>query len=517
VNEAPRPDYVTDVTYVRCFENDLSPARLRLAAALNGFAPPPEADFDYCELGSAHGDTTAALAAAYPRAHFVGVDINPDHIASANKLAACGPLDNIRFLDADFEDLDKASLPDFDFITAHGVLSWIAPSKRKALLDLAQAKLKPGGILHVSYNALPGWAAVEPLRQLIAGRAAITEGNSLARAKSGVDLARAMSDLGAGYFAKNPGAREMLAKMDRLGLAYVAHEYLHAHWVPMYFAQVASEMAAHDLYFVGQVPLYLNYKDLAIPAQLLPMFTGLDDRVAFESLKDFAINEYFRRDVYMKGRHARADSHAHAYFDTTRFGGPLAGGEVPREARLPHHTLRYAGEIFDVLLPLLDEGAATVPALMEHPELRRFGLPRVRDAVMRLALGEAVVPMLDATKKVGAPPEGRYRLPLPWNRAVVREGLESETPVTLATTAAGTGLELSSVDAVAVFLVTEVAPDERRAWLANRCGRETFQLRVEGKVVQGKEERVRILSEEIGRFLATRLPKLVELGVLAVR
>src|SRR5580698_122565 len=128
------PEYVTDVTYVRSFEPDLSPARLRLVAALNGFTPPPEDDFDYCELGSAHGDTTATLAAAYPRARFVGVDLNRDHIASANRLAAGGRLENIRFLERDFEDLATANLPDFDFITAHGVMSWVSPAKQKALL-----------------------------------------------------------------------------------------------------------------------------------------------------------------------------------------------------------------------------------------------------------------------------------------------------------------------------------------------------------------------------------------------
>ena len=85
-----REEYVTDVPYLRSFVRDLSPLTLRLVAALNGFPTPPRDDFDYCELGSAHGDTTATLAAAYPHARFLGVDINPQHIASAHHLAAEG-------------------------------------------------------------------------------------------------------------------------------------------------------------------------------------------------------------------------------------------------------------------------------------------------------------------------------------------------------------------------------------------------------------------------------------------
>ena len=69
----PREDYVRDVPYPRKFVPQIAPPLLRLVAALNGLATPPEDDFDYCELGSASGDTLALLAAANPGGRFVGV------------------------------------------------------------------------------------------------------------------------------------------------------------------------------------------------------------------------------------------------------------------------------------------------------------------------------------------------------------------------------------------------------------------------------------------------------------
>ncbi len=60
-------------------------------------------------------------------------------------------------------------------------------------------------------------------------------------------------------------------------------------------------MAAAGLHFVGQLPLYANYRDLTIPPALLPAFKEIDNRILFESLKDFAVNEFFRRDVYVRG------------------------------------------------------------------------------------------------------------------------------------------------------------------------------------------------------------------------
>jgi SAM-dependent methyltransferase len=514
----PQPEYVTDVPYVRAFEDNLSPVRLRLVCALNGFAPPPADGFDYCELGSAHGDTTATLAAAYPRSRFVGVDINPDHIGSARKMAGEGGLENVRFLEADFADLAGSDLPAFDFITAHGVMSWISPAKRKALLDFARARLKPGGLLHVSYNALPGWAPIEPLRQLIVGRAALASGNSLEGARQALEFAARMSDLGAEYFTSNPAARAMIEKMTKLGLSYVVHEYMHAHWVPMYFAQVASEMAASDLYFVGQLPLYLNYRDLSIPESLAGVFAGVSDRVAFEALKDFALNEYFRRDVFVKGRPSRTESITQSYLDGQSFGGPLSGAPIARDAKLPHHSLEFAGPIFDALLPALAEGAATVSALARRPEIAPFGLPRTRDAVMRLALTDTVVPMLEETRAraLDAPENALYRVPSAYNRATLRAGLAREAPISLASSAAGTGVELSTVEALAVLLVTEVPPASRSAWIRARAESESFRLTVRGQVVLDKEAKVRVLTEETRAFYVRRLPKLLELGVLAL-
>jgi trans-aconitate methyltransferase len=510
-------EYVTDVPYVRAFEPDLSPSRLRLVAALNGFAPPPADDFDYCELGSAHGDTTTTLAASYPRARFVGVDINPDHIASANRLAARGDVGNVRFVLEDFEALGRRDLPTFDYVTAHGVLSWVSPEKRRALIDFAAQKLAPGGLLHVSYNALPGWAAVEPLRQLIAGRAALAEGNSVARAREGVELAEHMRRLGAEYFRANPSATAMLDRMQRLGLAYVAHEYLHAHWVPMYFAQLAAEMAAAGLHFVGQLPLYLNYRDLAVPEALKALFSsagGAMDRIAFESLKDFALNEYFRRDVFMKAPRARSDGATRAYLDTTPFGVRLEGGPLPTEARFPHHTLEFAGPVFAGLRPALGRGAATVGDLARCADLDGFELPRVRDAVMKLAIAEAIIPMQHATSSALAPPDALYRLPLLANAAALREGLTCDAPIALASTAAGTGLELSPVEALALFVLTEVAAPLRASWLEERCARTSFRMTVRGRSVEGRGEQARVLRGELDLFARERLPRLVEIGIV---
>ena len=507
-------EYVTDVTYVRSFESELSPSRLRLAAALNGFPTPPAEDFDYCELGSAHGDTMVALAAANPRARFVGVDLNGEHVASGNRLATEAGLGNVRFLERDFEELGQETLPDLDFICAHGVLSWVGPAKRKAILDFALRKLKPGGLLYVSYNALPGWAGVEPLRQLLLSGAVGAVGDSLERARKGLAFAKEMHEAGAEYFADNPSAREMLVTMEKAGLPYVVHEYLHAHWAPMYFAQVAWEMAASDLHFTGQLPLYLNYRDLAIPPSLAKLFERVVDRPTFESLKDFALNEFFRRDVYIKGKAARSAATTQAYFDTTSFGLGEGGVPAARDVALPHHTLRFEGALFDALFQELGRGPATAPALATRPCLAAFGGEQVRAALLRALLGGHVVPLLRTEQAAEAPAAGRLGMPSAYNRMILERSLTSGSPIVLASPVTGTGVSIPVLRAIAIRLLIDVPAAKRQRWIRDHFGQDALRLKVSDRVIERKEELERLILDELAQFKTTRLARFLDLGIL---
>jgi SAM-dependent methyltransferase len=506
--------YVTDVTYVRNFDNDLSPSRLRLVAALNGFPTPPAEDFDYCELGCGHGDTIVALAAANPRARFLGVDLVPDHVACAKRLATDGRVDNVRFLERDFADFAGEAIPDLNFVCAHGVLSWIAPEKRRALLAFAAAKLKPGGLLYVSYNAMPGWASVEPLRQLLLSPTAGLEGDSLERARAGLAFAKQMRDGGAEYFADNPSAREMLATMEAQGLPYIVHEYLHAHWVPMYFAQVAWEMAQNDLHFVGELPLHLNFRDLAIPPALAKLFENVTDRATFESLKDFALNTFLRKDIYVKGAPRRSAAATDAYFDSTAFG-LLSTRPIERKVSLPHAPLRLEGAAYDALFAALAAGAATVKELAERPGLAGLGASKVRSSLLRALLADYATPMLQSTRAVETPAEHvRPRVLSDYNRSVLQRPLPSDSPLALASPVTGTGIAIDTLQAIAIRLLTEIPPEESHEWVRALVQKRVLRLDVANRAIEDEEQQTRFILEGVAEFRRIGLAKLLELKIL---
>lgn len=509
-------EYVNDVPYVRHFIGDLSPARLRLVAALNGAAPPPGEDFDYCELGCAHGDTLAALAASHPQARFVGIDISAAHIASAKRLARDGGLENIGFLERDFADLVDEDVGDFDFIVAYGLLSWISPEKRKAMLDFARAKLKPGGLLYVSYNAMPGWASVEPLRQLLLSPVAHAAGaadTTLERARRGLEFAQSMATGGAEYFARNPAASEMLATMAKAGLPYVIHEYMHEHWSPMYFARVAWEMAASDLHFVGVSPVFLNFPETAVPESLDAVLAPVTDRATFESLKDFAVNEFFRRDVYAKGRAPRSADVTNAFLDSTCWGTLSNALPEDRSVALHHRTLKLDAPVFEPLFAAIASSATSFAELAERPALAAFGVDKLRAALLRLVLCDTAIPMQARGRVPAAVEDVAFRIPSVYNQMMLRR-LSSDTPIVMASTVAGTAFPISALDGLALRVFTEVTPPGREAWIRDFVGKNVVRLAVGGKVVEDRSEQRALIVDAVEKLRTHRLAKLVELGVL---
>jgi SAM-dependent methyltransferase len=512
----PSSEYVTDVPYERTFVHQLTPSTLRLVAALNGITPPPDDDFDYLELGTANGDTLVALAAANPRARFVGVDINPEHVAFANDLAKRSGVANVRFLERDFEGLDRENLPSFDFVAAHGILSWVGPAKRAAVLDLAKTKLKPGGLLYVSYNALPGWSAIEPLRRLMLESSAASTGATLDRAQAGVAFVQGLSDAGAAYFANHPTVKSMLAIMEKAGLPYVVHEYFHAHWCPMYFADLAREMLARDIEFVGQLPLPLNIRDLALPPALKEIAKTAPDRVAYETIKDFALNELFRSDVFVKSSVLPAESALRAFFEGTSFGTTAA--QIERGVKLPIYSLDFNGPVYDAILPEIAAGTATASELAARPKLAGFGTKRIADCLQNLTLGGQVVPMRSSAVRSRNIAAGKYRVPLAYNRLVLEDVLSGGgSPPVLASPATGTGVSVTLLEMLCIHLLTEVEASARASWLRRFSHRKTPRLTTGDREITNGDEIIRIVTRELdglGSRDAGVLAKWVELGLV---
>ena len=196
--------YITDVAYIPGFYPNMSPVAMRYVASLNRVAPPGTQDgFRYLELGCGLGRSLTTLAAANPTGEFVGIDVNPAHTDIARKEIEAGNIPNASVITGDFSNLPD-DIGEFDFISLHGVFSWVSPEVREAILEIAKSRLKAGGLLLVSYNSMPGWAHLQPIRGILRQYAALRTGDSVQKVRDALGYLVYLRDKHGKYFEDNP-------------------------------------------------------------------------------------------------------------------------------------------------------------------------------------------------------------------------------------------------------------------------------------------------------------------------
>ena len=295
--------YVTAQQYTAEYYSQLAPDHLNFCCALHGVEPAELGErFNYFELGCGLGVSSTLLASVHPQARFFANDFMPAHVAAAQSIQRQSGIDNLTLLESSFAELaeGQVDLPPMDFITLHGVYTWVPPQARAQIVQFIARYLKPGGVVYIGYNAMPGWAASTPLQRLLHDVAAITPGDITEKAAKARELVMRLSECGADYFVDKPDVSRRLAQIKQAGNGYLVHEYLHREWQPMYFSDVAGELSAAKLDFVGSSMLIRALHEF-LPEQQTAI-DAVADPALKETVKDFLLGTGFRCDLFVRGR-----------------------------------------------------------------------------------------------------------------------------------------------------------------------------------------------------------------------
>jgi len=294
--------YVSEVDYVYGYFSELAPVRLKFALLSRGISHDVGDRPNYLELGFGQG-LSLNINAATSSGEFFGTDFNPSQASYAAQIARSSGK-ALRIFDDSFEEFARRDdLPQFDIIALHGIWSWVSAEARDAIVAIVRTKLKPGGILYVSYNCKPGWAPIEPLRHLLnlhASKAAT--GGLLARVEESLQFAQRLVDTNAGYFAQYPTIGSMVESIGKLDRNYVSHEYFNRNWLPESFSEVSARLAEAKMDFAASASLIDNMPGLGVPSHCQEMLAGISDLALYETTRDYLVNRQFRRDIYVKGK-----------------------------------------------------------------------------------------------------------------------------------------------------------------------------------------------------------------------
>ena len=505
--------YVTDTAYVAEFYSDHAPTHMNLVAAANGFRPRAlTGDFTWCDYGCGNGVTAAVLACCYPQAKFYGVDFLPAHIRTAETLAMRMSLDNASFLQRSFNDLKPGDIPPLDFAVMHGVLSWIDDPTRESLLDDAARRLKPGGLLLTGTNAMPGWAAKLPLRNMV--YSLTKDGvNSLERARVGLAWLKRLKAAQVKYFRDNPALAEAVDELERVDPRYMAHEYFNEHLRAFYFAELKAMMEARGLRFAGCARLFLNMVDLAVAKDLQEEFRSVGSRAELEAKRDFIRNETFRRDVWIKGEPLKTEEEWLAVNQEQVFGTLEPIDNIDPTVAFGDVQLSYESEPFAGLLKAVAAAAISVRDMESLPKMVGLSPWTRAEAARLLAAGGQVMAFAHPTTATKVPKGARLSM-TPANRGLIKELGLILPRLALAAPAAGTGVEMTNIDAVLLLARCDRGADAVNL-AAKLFGSEGGDVIIGGKKLKPREVE-KLLADRLTVIESTLLDKLVEIGVIAV-
>ena len=294
--------YATDIPYLRDFKPMLAPAWLDHVALVGGIEPPDRSSgFTWCDLGCGQGVTAAILAATHPNGEFFGVDAMPAHTDHGGRLASAAAIANVRFHAADFAAAIELELPQFDYIVAHGVYSWVDRASQGALLRFVDRRLKPDGLVYLSYNALPGWVRDLPFQRLVQELNRIFPGDSAARFAAAAKIARALADAGVPALADSFIVKELKERPEDYAPAYLVHEFMPPAWRPLWVTEVRTALAPIGLEPVGSATLSENLDWMVLDEPAREILAMIADPGAAELVRDFYIDQRLRCDVFARG------------------------------------------------------------------------------------------------------------------------------------------------------------------------------------------------------------------------
>lgn len=502
--------YVADIGYTYGYYAELNPERIRLAFLNAGVAFPTVGNA--CELGFGQG-VSVNLHAAASLTRWHGTDFNPAQAGFAQELAGAAGA-QAQLFDESFEAFcNRPDLPDFDYIGLHGIWSWISDENRAIIASFLRRKLKVGGVLYISYNTQPGWAAMAPLRDLLTEHAELmgAPGTGIApRIDASLAFAQKVLGSGAKFARANPQVEKRLEQISKQPRAYLAHEYFNRDWMPMSFSRMHGWLSGAKLSYVCSAH-YLDHIDAVnLNAAQQQILADIPDSNFRETVRDFFVNQQFRRDYWVRGARALAPFERNEQIRMQRVVLVVPASSVKLKVTGALGEADLSPGIYGPVIDVLADHQPRSFLELENALRDRVSFLQLVQAVMILTSQAVLHPAQDASTAAAAR-EPALRL----NRKLCDIARASSTITALASPLTGGGVAVSRIEQL-FLLARETGLADVHAWadyVQALLVQQNQQLLKDGQPLASAEEQRAELLAQAEVFRDTTLPILRKLGV----
>lgn len=271
------------------------PDQLATLASFFGLKPKRPEKCRVLELGCGNGSNLISHAYNLEDSTFVGIDISPNHIKSAEDSSTELKLSNIEFLAVDLMKMTEEEFGKFDYIIAHGLISWIPDVVLERVFSILREMLEPQGIGYMSYNAYPGCHYRDMVRNIL--RFHTRDINEPTE-----KVNKAIAKLA--FLSENVTEKEIyqpiLEHELKRHLKHEASDFYHDdlgdYYHPFYFHEFASKLDDNGLQFLSEAELHaMSIHDLSPEVQ--EFLNKTKSVVEREQYMDFFRGRIFRQSL----------------------------------------------------------------------------------------------------------------------------------------------------------------------------------------------------------------------------
>ena len=504
--------YVSDIGYTHGYYLELNPHLIRLNS-LDKFIELPD-NQTACELGFGQG-LSVNIHAAASTTQWYGTDFNPSQASYAQELAEASQ-SGAKLYDNSFEEFaHRTDLPDFDFIALHGIWSWINDENRSIIVDFIRRKLKVGGVLYVSYNTMPAWSAFAPIRDLMTQHADVigSQGSGIInRIDGAIVFASNLIATNPAYARANPQIAERIEKLKGQNRNYLAHEYFNRDWHPMLFSQMAQWLEPAKVQFGCSANLLDHVDQINLTPEQQTFLAELPDMMFRESVRDFMVNQQFRKDYWVKGVRKLTPLKRLELLRDQRFILLKPASEVALKMTTIMGEITLNETIYNAFLSALDGYKIKSIGQLEK-ELKGKGveLPSILQAVIILqGKGDLIgVQDEDVTSKARKSAE---RL----NTHLIEQARDSADVTYLASPVTGGGIPINRFQQlfIAAHKLGRKQPRELADHVWSLLSIQGQRLLKEGKTIEDAEENITELTAQAQAFVDKQIPILKAMQII---
>ena len=445
----------------RAFAKELAPSFIDHVCIVSGFVPPPGsplgegvgAGFAWCELHCGSAATATLLAASNPDGDFHAIDTRGHLLEQGRTLARDGGVRNIAFHEVGIEEVLERTLPAFDYIVLNGIYSWVPLHERALILAFVRKFLKPGGAVHVSYNARPGWNRLDPFRRIFReatrGRGMdVAQRFAIAR-----DVYKHLLDARAPAIAATGVTPATISEIERIPLDAIAADYANDFAEPLYATEVFSDFAAIDCLFAGpstmaeSAAVLSGYEPFKSVLEAMPQIAGR------ELAKDMLRDTHFRRDVFVRGGRRMAADNRDMVMNGLAFALEKPGAMIRYSVKMPFGEMRFDNPHAHGLVDILNTGPRTLAELIADAMARDVDASAVVANVHALLVTQQIRPVYRATQDAVA---GARAL-----RSAIRARTATAEAIGFLPSPFGTAVAVPLADQVFLGLPIDMSADER--------------------------------------------------------